>query len=429
MNLSCHIKKLWLLAKNAICTRAKYKLVNEKCRLQQVTKTIKVCGLGDGIVQSRSKLVKSVVLNNLYNFPNFLEEYIGSQIDTHIDVQAAILEASRVAKADHSFSISPFHINIILFIFFTFRPNHLLCYTRLNGEWMLLFSLISMIKHILATRFMEYRLSKYHQIIIQFESSKTFYTLLKKERVHRDHHPHIISECVPNALGVLTPDGFRFCCRHFAVTYKVDGTVPIDSTWHTMRHITLRNQITAHILEIIAEYQCVYLQSANILDLSGLPYAEIVAICQRKWPETYMDNSIVSRVVKSSTVYCHSGQCISLSHLLPSKSQRLGYRIDWLLKNHDPNMNDLALTCALIEYFGVQVKRRYVSACREKMGIPSLGKRMGKGCLDIPVTCLEYLTHLIKRHWPSLKMWLGFMNWDWRQGNTTIPEEYRLLFI
>ncbi|MBF0624139.1 MAG: hypothetical protein HQL82_04970 [Magnetococcales bacterium] len=233
-----------------------------------------------------------------------------------------------------------------------------------------------MLKHLLATRFMKLDLKKYHRLVEETEASEEFQAWRKAGLVQETHFPHL-THCLPSLLGQFVEGTFRFRCRHFAVTYRADPSLPPGSLWHRLRHITQRNQITTRILEIIGDRQGPYLQSHDPLALNIVPYKEIKTLYQHRWQGEYIDESIVSRVVRQRVLFDFNDKPCPLKELLPSRSRWLGNRIVRLLETDCAEMTDIGLAIVLAIRYNLPVTSRHVGYCRARMGLPPSRVRTG----------------------------------------------------
>lgn len=214
-------------------------------------------------------------------------------------------------------------------------------------------------------------LLKYHRLIVVTENADWFRKWVTDEKVRRVFTlAASVDKCIPTLLGSFNADRFQFSCRHFAVTYNVSSDIPIDKNWHTMRHISQRNQITARLLEMVIRLQYKYLQTYDPMDLCRLPYKQIENEYKRQYNGNYMDSSIISRVVRNKMVCISGYKEMLLTDLFPGDSYLIGRKIIQLLKTGNPLLSDRDLQGLLIQRYGLQLTRRYVTYCRNLMDIP-----------------------------------------------------------
>jgi len=262
----------------------------------------------------------------------------------------------------------------------------------------------TIVKYILAARFLELGLQKFHRTVVELEDSAEFRTWRREGRVRQKHFPCDDGECAPKILGRFTEDGFEFSCRHFAVTYAVDPGLAVNKAWHRMRHVTQRNGVTARILWLIAEHQRTHLRCADPLELRPYPYQDVIDDHRARWPDYYIDASIISRIIKNKPVIGYGGKRVLLADLLPGRTQWLGHRIADLLDHVDPRLTDAGLAAALEAHYGLRISRRYVTHCRRAMGIPPLRDRLGNALVLILARCSAGGGLSMKRPWPEFPM-------------------------
>lgn len=234
-----------------------------------------------------------------------------------------------------------------------------------------------MINQIITARVMTMNVAKYHRFVSTIEATEWFRDQVQKGDLKITYYPHTKSLCRRGSVGAITENGFLFSCEHFAVTYNLSPTVAIDKNWHTLRHINQRNSITHRIIEIIILLQQEYLVSQDPITLRQLPYQQIITEYKRLYPDSYMDASVISRLVKTILLEV-KGKTTLLNELLPGKSYLSGLRIEMLLKTTDPLLTDEDLQRNLANKFDLHVTRRYVSYCRNLMGIPDVRLRRKK---------------------------------------------------
>ena len=262
----------------------------------------------------------------------------------------------------------------------------------------------AIVKYILAARFLELGLRKFHRAVVELEDSAEFRTWRREGRVRQEHFPCDDGECTPNILGRFTEGGFEFSCRHFAVTYAIDPGLAVNKSWHRMRHVTQRNGATARILWLIAECQRAHLRCGDPLELRPYPYEDVIGDHRARWPDHYIDASIISRVIKNKPVIGYGGKRVLLADLLPGRTQWLGHRIANLLGHVDRQLGDAGLAAALEAHYGLRIGRRYVAHCRRAMGIAPLRDRLGKALVLILPRCSAGGGLSMKRLWPGLPM-------------------------
>lgn len=219
--------------------------------------------------------------------------------------------------------------------------------------------------------------AKYHRFVSTIEATEWFRDQVQNGDLKITYYPHTKSLCRRGSVGAITENGFLFSCEHFAVTYNLSPTVAIDKNWHTLRHINQRNSIAHRIIEIIILLQQEYLVSQDPITLRQLPYQQIITEYKRLYPDSYMDASVISRLVKTILLEVN-GKTTLLNELLPGKSYLSGLRIEKLLKTTDPLLTDEDLQRNLANKFDLHVTRRYVSYCRNLMGIPDVRLRRKK---------------------------------------------------
>ncbi len=210
---------------------------------------------------------------------------------------------------------------------------------------------------------------KYHRFITDIEASDWFQDHLRKGELEINYDHHIGDLCNTGSLGQFTENEFIFSCRNFAVTYNISPKVAVDKNWHTLRHINQRNCITARLMKIIGRLQEDYLLTHDPINIRRLPYQQILDEYKRLSPESYIDHSVISRVVNNIIVEVN-GKTISLNEVLPRKSHLIGIRIVKLLETLNPLLSDRELQKELRDRYSLQITRRYVSYCRNLMGIP-----------------------------------------------------------
>lgn len=128
-------------------------------------------------------------------------------------------------------------------------------------------------------------MAKYHRFITAIEESNWFRERVKNRELEINFCHHFKDISNTGTLGRFTENEFIFSCRRFAVTYSVSPNVPADKNWHTLRHITQRNRITARIIGIIGRFQHKYLMTNDPIALRRLPYQQIVNEYKRQYPE------------------------------------------------------------------------------------------------------------------------------------------------
>jgi DNA-directed RNA polymerase specialized sigma54-like protein len=226
-----------------------------------------------------------------------------------------------------------------------------------------------MINQIITAKIMSMDMAKYHRLITAIEETGWFKKLVKSRELEINYCHHMGSVCNTGTLGRFTENGFLFSCKHFAVTYNVSPKVAVDKNWHTLRHINQRNSITNRLLGIIGRLQGKYLLTHDPITLRRLPYQQIVDEYERLFPESYIDFSVISRLVKNNIIEVNS-KAISLNELLPRESYLIGVRILKLLETMNPLLSDGELRKELANKFDLHLSRRHVSYCRNLMGIP-----------------------------------------------------------
>jgi len=217
-------------------------------------------------------------------------------------------------------------------------------------------------------------MTKYHRFVNTIEATEWFREHARNGDLELNYSQHTESLCRPGSLGRFTGNEFLFSCKHFAVTYTISQQVVVDKNWHTLRHINQRNSIINRLLGIISRVQEQYLLTRDPITLLQLPYLQIVDEYKALFPRNYMDVSIISRVVRNNLIKVH-GKTISFNELLPRKSYLVGLKIMQLLKSTDDLLTDEDLRKKLANKFDRHVTRRYVSYCRNLMGIPEVRMR------------------------------------------------------
>lgn len=212
-------------------------------------------------------------------------------------------------------------------------------------------------------------IEKYHQLIVTIQEDEWYQDCVSNEVLETNYHPYLGNECDTGSFGELTEQGFRASCRHFAVTWAPLVDPVMDKNWYTLRHISQRNTLTAHIMGIISRLQGEFMLTDDPMTLRRLPYQVIVDEFKRLFPGSYMDPSIVSRVVRSTPVIVNGKQTPTIE-LLPRASFLVGTRIARILETVHPLLSDRELGKELATRFNLHVSRRYVTYCRNAVGIP-----------------------------------------------------------
>ncbi|MGN7614107.1 hypothetical protein ACQZV8_18720, partial [Magnetococcales bacterium HHB-1] len=228
--------------------------------------------------------------------------------------------------------------------------------------------------HIIMARFLRHSLKRYHKIVEQTDRSSEMISGFNEGKLKRINYDYIPETCLPHTLGQWRDGHFFFSCRHFATLYVIDESLPINAFWHRLQHINLRNRLTSRLLRLILSYQSDFLVSGEPSDLKIYLYRDIVAHYQKRWPDNYIDESIISRIVHGKNLLDQQGRAHALTDLLPSKSLWLGHQIAALIKE-ESTLGDRDLVFHLQKKFNIKVSRRYVSRCRRKAGILSLRER------------------------------------------------------
>ncbi len=252
---------------------------------------------------------------------------------------------------------------------------------------------------------------KYHRFVSTIEATEWFRDQVQKGNLKLTYYPHKKSLCRPQSAGIIRENGFLFSCEHFAVTYKISPEVAVDKNWHTLRHINQRNSITHKVLEIIIQLQQEYLVSQDQTTLQQLPYQQIIAEYKRLFPDSYMDSSVISRIVKT-ILFVVNGKTILLKELLPGKSYLIGVRIIKLLKAMDPLLTDEDLRIKLANNYDFHVTRRYVSYCRNLMGIPEARLRSKIDCHFFHWDSVDR-NHFGLKHWVQSRKFQVSMSSAW----------------
>jgi RNA polymerase sigma-54 factor len=161
----------------------------------------------------------------------------------------------------------------------------------------------------------------------------------------------------------------------------------INGLLHKLRRINTRNWITHKILEGILDYQRVYFETSNELDLKPLRVSELARVISKKNNgDTAIDSSRISRVIRGMSVISPQGKAIVLRVLFPTGRDIIKYHIKALLAEEREDMlgdrlkapyTDEQLSRKLDKEHGLPATRRVVAYCRKALGIPPYSSRMG----------------------------------------------------
>ncbi len=150
-----------------------------------------------------------------------------------------------------------------------------------------------------------------------------------------------------------------------------------------LRLISTRNRITHLTLLGIIEHQPAYLKSGNSLELVPLSQVRLSHWIRGQGYQS-IDNSVISRVVKGTSILMPDGKPMLLKDFFPSSREvSKGYIKEVLvgeeaeLKSNRLNRpyTDEEIKERLKKVSGLDISRRSVSYCRNQMGISPFHKR------------------------------------------------------
>jgi hypothetical protein len=144
-----------------------------------------------------------------------------------------------------------------------------------------------------------------------------------------------------------------------------------------VRRIMSRNQLTEHILKVIARHQSPYLLSENSGNLQPLSQK----LCAT---ELKVHPSWVSRVIQDLIVALPNGTILPLKHLFPSSCVRIKWALRQCLNNESRGVmkgslpspySDRAIQQILKNHYSIETSQRNISSIRRALGIPSVRSR------------------------------------------------------
>ncbi len=225
----------------------------------------------------------------------------------------------------------------------------------------------NLVRKIICAKKMEMSLKKFRQMVINVENSAWFQRAVSDGIIIKQYLPY--AQMDSNCLGQFTKGGFQFSCKELSV-YFTANRICKSASYFLLNHITDRNRITWRIMNIIADKQYEFIQTGDPLTLRYIPYQTIVEEYKKTYPNYYMDESIISRVVKNRSVLLLTSKAISLHHLLPRKSYLVGVRIKDIITNKKKILSDKQVCDELYAQFNMDYTTRYITYCRDWMGIP-----------------------------------------------------------
>lgn len=245
-----------------------------------------------------------------------------------------------------------------------------------------------MIRQIICAKYMEMKLDKFKKLVQKVEQSDWFKQALSHGIVVRNYFPNTDDGALLGSkhMGQFTGNGFVFSCKEFAVEYCVEDIDKMkfnqanlresaSSKRFLLKHISDRNRITWRIMSIIAKRQYRFIRFGEPLTLRTLPYQLILDDYKNRYPNYFMDVSIISRVVKNKPVFLPNGEDILLHHLLPRKSYLVGVRLKDIISREIKSLTDTQLRDELSKQYAMDYSTRYAAYCRHKMGIPPARSR------------------------------------------------------
>lgn len=233
---------------------------------------------------------------------------------------------------------------------------------------------------------MEMKQGKFFNLVRTVEESQWLNEAVSSGQVTKSYHPSS-DNIHPRHLGRFTPTGFTFSCPEFAVQYHIEEDIELTTRqWYLVNHITDRNRITARLMAIIGNAQYSFIFTGNPSTVHQLPYQSIVDEYNRAYPDYYMDSSIISRIVTRGRVQLPGGDTVLLSDLFPRRSFLIGVKIRQIIEHETTRLTDRCIRQRLFDNFGVNISIRYVTYCRNMVGIPSSRLR-GRG-KPKPAVCL-----------------------------------------
>ncbi len=216
---------------------------------------------------------------------------------------------------------------------------------------------------------MEMKPSQFFKLVRSIENSQWLNDAVSTGQVRLSHHP-ISNAFNPQYLGRFTKTGFTFSCPEFAVQFHIEKDTELSTKqWYLLNHITSRNRITSRLMAIIGNAQSSFIQTGNPAALLHLPYQSILDEYVRSYPD-YLDPSIISRIVRRKHVQLPGGDIIPLSDLFPKRSFLFGIKIKEMIQQETVFLTDRIIRRRLLDEGVVNISIRYVTYCRNRMGIP-----------------------------------------------------------
>lgn len=204
-------------------------------------------------------------------------------------------------------------------------------------------------------------------------------------------------QCTGVPEWILHEDGVAPGCDCFAFTLS-------ESQWQVMQGqpvlyplmtASARNRIVGRLLSLIAEARPDWRKNPVPWLLRPLPYHTLVAAFRQRWPDCYLDQSIISRLANHVTVG-HAGHTMRLRELLPRRHLWLGHCLRRVICEAGHLLPDADLVSPMQAMTGERFSARHIQRLRVGAGIPSVrelrGQDYGELFADQPLLTLSHAT-------------------------------------
>jgi len=191
-----------------------------------------------------------------------------------------------------------------------------------------------------------------------------------------------IKPCLAASQAKLSPDGIEFGCECFSYMLTENDAqgypfVQPESRDYSLLLLSARNRVTFNLLSLVIEVRREWLKNPKPEYLTPIRYAEIKKRWEARWPNRYIDESIISRVLRNTVVETH-GRQILLSQIFPKKIQWLSQCLREIICRDDAIDSDIVLAIRLREKLNLSISPKTVQRARIFSGIPSQRDRLGK---------------------------------------------------
>lgn len=187
----------------------------------------------------------------------------------------------------------------------------------------------------------------------------------------------------------LVVDGVMLGCTCFTFMLNEheipkNPTSSPDAQDYGLLLLSSRNRVTYNMLCLVVDMRRCWLIDPQPEHLMPITYREIRSAWATRWPDRYLDDSIISRVMRNTIVETH-GQQISLSQIFPRRTPWLAQCLRKMIYQEEGMDSDAVLAARLGDWLGMRISPRTMQRVRQFAGIPSQRDRVGKHYGKLPL--------------------------------------------